>query len=268
MSFMIDARVADAYRITDAIWDNPGRGRYRGMAEVEPIGPVLIAVTAAQKVPFAESRARLALELPGITRLRAVGDLAVPLGPIHAIVEDEPAGRSLAAWRAAGLSRAAVVAVGVAVADVLVAAHARGLALGGVRPELIYAEARGDGVVALTAIAPRAVGFFATGGALDAGNEPAFDDVYEPIDVAVGRRLPSAAADVFTLAAGLGTLIAGRHPFATGSWAVQVDAMTRVDGGWPGVDDPVLRVLETALTRDPAARPTAAALRDQIAACQ
>lgn len=265
MSFIIDARVADAYRITDAIWDNPGRGRYRGMAEVEPIGPVLIAVTAAQKVPFADSRARLALELPGITRLRAIDELAVPLGTIHAIVEDEPAGRSLAAWREVGLSRAAVIRVGTAVAGVVAAAHARGFALGGVRPELIYAEPR-DGELALTAIAPRAVGFFATGGALDAGNEPAFDDVYEPIDLAVGRRLPTAAADVFTLAAGLGTLIAGRHPFATGSWAVQVDAMTRVDGGWPGVDDPVLRVLETALARNPATRPSAAELRDRLAA--
>jgi hypothetical protein len=42
--------------------------------------------------------------------------------------------------------------------------------------------------------------------------------------------------------------------------------MTRVDGTWPDIDDAALRVLEPALVRDAAARPTAATLRDRLAA--
>jgi hypothetical protein len=267
VSFLIGAGVAGgAYRITEALWDNPGRGRFRGMDEASPFGAVLVAVTAAQTATFSESRLRFGLPLPGVTPLRAIDEVESPIGAVHGLVEDEPAGRPLSAWREdGGLSRAAVLAIGVAVADVAAVAHARGFALGGLRPELVYAEARGDGL-AFTAVAPRATGFFATGGKLDAMNIPAFDDVFEPVDVSAARKLPTPASDVFTLAAGLGTLVTGRHPFATGSWAHQIDAMTRVDGGWPGDDDPVLRVLEAALVREPAARPTAAELRDRLAA--
>jgi hypothetical protein len=81
------------------------------------------------------------------------------------------------------------------------------------------------------------------------------------------RKLPTPASDVFTFAASLGSLIAGRHPFATGSWARQIDAMTRGDGRWADLADPALRVLEAALVRAPAARPTIAALRDGLARC-
>jgi hypothetical protein len=264
MTVVVGSRVTGGYRITEALWDNPGRGRYRGSSVQEPLGPVLIAVTAPQRVPLATVTTELALELAGVTPLRTVGTVDVPLGTLHALVETEPAGRPLADWRGAGATRAGWLAVGVELARIAASAHDRGLALGGLRPELVYAELR-DGRLAVTAVAPRAIGFFRTGGRVDGGNVPAFDAVFEPPAIAAGQA-PSAASDVFTLGAGLGWLIAGRHPFGDDSWMQQLDGMSRRDGTWPAIDDPALRVLESCLLRDPARRPTAAQLAERLAA--
>lgn len=263
MSAVVGCRAAGAFRVTSALWDNPGRGRYRGLADTGE--PVLIAVTAPQVAPLERTAGVLALDLPGVTPLRAIG-LVEAAAPLHALVEAEPAGSPLAELAAAApLPRADVVAIGIALADLAAAAHARGLALGGLRPELCYAEQRDGGRLALTAVAPRAIAFFATGGRLDAMNEPAFERVLEPPDMTLSGRPPSPASDVFTLAGGLGWLASGRTAFPGESWGQQAVAMTAADGGW-GERDPLLVALEPALRRTPGDRPTAAALRDSLAA--
>jgi hypothetical protein len=260
MSVVVGHRVAGQFTATEALWDNPGRGRYRGADDGG--GSVLIAVTAPQVQPLGQTAAALALDVPGVAPLLAVG-LVDTFAPLHALVEAEPAGAPLSAL--APLSRDEVIAIGGQLAELAARAHDRGLALGGLRPELCYAVRRGGGVT-LTEIAPRAIGFFRAGGALDAGNVPAFEVVFEPFDLVLLGAAPSPASDVFTLAAGLGTLASGRHPFAGESWAQQAAAMGASDGGWPDLDDPLLRALEPALRRNPAARPNAADLRARLAA--
>ena len=259
MSVVVGCGVAGRFRVTEALWDNPGRGRYRG---VGPEGErVLIAVTAPQVQPLERTRVELAFALPRVTPLVAVAAVD-SAGPLDALVEAEPAGAPLAGL--APLARADVIAVGIALAELAARAHAAGLVLGGLRPELCYGE-RTAGRFAFTAAAPRAIGFFRTGGRLDAMNEPAFDRVFEPADVVLAGRQPTPASDVFTLAGGLGWLATGRAAFPGDSWGQQAVAMTAADGTW-GEPDPLLRALEPALCRSPGARPTAAALRDSLTA--
>lgn len=260
-SVVVGCRAASAYLVTEALWDNPGRGRYRGVASAEPGERVLIAVTAPQIQPFERTAAALAFDLPGVTPLLSVG-LVDSAFPLHALIEAEPAGTPLSALPVP-LPPAEVIALGIDLAELAARAHARGLALGGLRPELCYAE-QGPGGLALSAVAPRAIGFFHTGGSIDAFNEPAFDRVFEPPDVTLSGRPASPASDVFTLAGALGYLASGRTAFPGESWGQQAVAMAGANGTW-GSDDPLLRALESALRRAPGDRPDAAALGASLA---
>ena len=252
-SVVVGCRAAGAYQVTEALWDNPARGRYRGRG---PGGePALLAVTSPQVQPLARTAAELALDLPGVTPLLAVGPVD-SAAPLDALVETEPAGAPLSAL--APLARADVIAIGIDLAELAARVHARGLALGGLRPELCYAERRPDGL-ALSAVAPRAIGFFRTGGRIDAGNVPAFDLAFEPVDLLLAGRPPSPASDVFTLAGALGWLASGRLAFPGENWAQQANAMASADGTW-GDGDPLLRALEPAVRRSAAGRPAAADL--------
>ncbi len=254
MSVVVGCLVAGAFRVTEALWDDPGRGRYRGVgADGES---VLLAVTTPQVEPLERTRSALAFDLAGVTALRAVG-VVETFSPLHALVEAEPAGRPLSALPVP-LPADVVVAIGIDLAELAARAHARGLALGGLRPELIYVEAAA-GRLALTAVAPRAIGFFRTGGAIDAYNRPAFDRVFEPPDMTLSSKPPSPAADVFTLAGALGYLATGRLAYSGDSWGQQAVAMVSADGAW-GAEDPLLSALEPALRRAAAARPSAADL--------
>jgi len=252
-SVVVGCRAAGRFVVTEALWDNPGRGRYRGVgADGEP---VLIAVTGPQVQSLERTAAALAFDLPGVAPLLAVGVVESAF-PLHAIIEAEPAGRSLSTL--APVPRDQLIAIGIDLAELAARAHARGLALGGLRPELCYADSASGGM-AVSAVAPRAIGFFHTGGRIDAGNMPAFDRVFEPPDMTLSSRPPSPASDVFTLAGALGFLASGRMPFPGDSWAQQAVAMTAADGSW-GEDDPLLRALEPGLRRDAARRPAAADL--------
>lgn len=258
-SVVVGRSAAGRFRVTAALWDNPGRGRYRG---VGPEGEaVLVAVTAPQVQPLERTAAALGFDMPGVSPLLAVGAVDAA-GRLDALVEAEPAGTPLA--ELAPLARAEVIALGIDLAEIAARAHARGVALGGLRPELCYAE-RGPGGLALSAVAPRAIGFFHTGGAIDAHNVPAFDRVFEPPDMTLARRPPSPAADVFTLAGALGWLATGRTGFPGESWGQQAVAMTAADGTWGEPGDPLLRALEPALRRDAARRPSAAELCASLA---
>ena len=264
VSLVVGRRVGSRYVIDEALWDNPGRGRYRGRNLVDAERRVLVSTTGTQTTVLARTSADLALPIDGVAALRAIDVVDSPL-PLHGLVEDEPPGSSLAVWRAAGLARAEVIAVAAELADLTARTHARGAALGGLRPELCYAERRG-GALVLSGVAPRAIAFFRLGPRLDAGNVPAFDAAFEPTDVALAGRPPTPASDVFTLAATVGFLATGRHPFGDGSWAQQAHAMASQPGGWPDLDDPLLRALEPALAKTAAERPTAAALVARLAA--
>ncbi len=258
MSVVVGCRAAGQFLVTEALWDNPGRGRYRGRgADGEA---VLIAVTGPQVQPLERTAAALAFEMPGVTPLRAVG-VVDSAAPLHALIEVEPVGTALA--ELGPLSPEEVIAIGIDLAEIAARAHARGLALGGLRPELCYAE-RASGGLALSGVVPRAIAFFHTGGAIDAYNVPAFAHVFEPPDMTLSSRPPSPAADVYTLAGGLGWLATGRRAFPGDNWSQQAVAMATADGTWAD-ENPLLRALEPALRRDAARRPSAAELCANLA---
>ncbi|HUJ63324.1 MAG TPA: hypothetical protein VLX92_32720, partial [Kofleriaceae bacterium] len=87
--------------------------------------------------------------------------------------------------------------------------HARGIVLGGLRPELVYID--GERV---TGIAPRCDVFHATMSKPDYGVPLCFPHVYfAPEVLARPEEPPTAAADVFALAAMIAYWHTGKHPF-------------------------------------------------------
>ncbi|MFP5283908.1 MAG: hypothetical protein ACLGIF_10720, partial [Actinomycetes bacterium] len=85
---------------------------------------------------------------------------------------------------------------------------------------------------------------------------------------AFGTRPATEAGDVFSLAATLYALLAGRPPRGVGS-GVPLEQMAEVAtkpiDAVPGVNWHLMGVLMSALSIDPAARPTAARFRDELA---
>ena len=136
-SLVVGCRAAGRFLVTEALWDHPGRGRYRGVGAAGE--PALIAVTGVQVQPLERTRAALVFDVSGVTPLLAVG-VVESFSPLHALVEAEPAGRPLSELPVP-LPADVVVAIGIDLAELAARAHARGLALGGLRPELIYARA-------------------------------------------------------------------------------------------------------------------------------
>jgi len=161
----------------------------------------------------AELRDRFALPSPGITPLLAVG--TVDETDRQALVEARPPGEPspLVAPDVATACR-----WGAAVAAFVGEAHQAGYPLGGLRPEAVWIE-RGA-VVALT---PRATRFWEMR-ASDMGIVPGFATVLQSPERLAGGG-PSAADDVFALAATVAIWVSGRHPFAGETRDAQVLAL-------------------------------------------
>ena len=152
--------------------------------------------------------------------------------------------------------------VGVRIAEALAAVHACGVLHRDVKPANILIDSHGNPALADFGLA--VVASTETAAAEALGVTPA----YAPPE-AFAMQPATEAGDVFSLAATLYALIAGSPPRGVGAGPVGLEQMFEVAntpiGQLPWVNWYLMDALMTALSIDPAARPTAARFRDQLA---
>ena len=196
---------------------------------------------------------------PGVVTLHDAGTL--PDDRPYLIMELYPGG-SLARWLkpANRPSEEGVRQVGVQIADALAAVHARDVLHRDVKPANILIDRFGNPALADFGLAVMASADAAVTDGL--GMTPA----YAPPEAF--ETLPATeAGDVFSLAATLYALIAGSPPRSVNCTGLEqmIEAANEPIGPIPWVSWCLMDVLMTALSNDPAARPTAAGFRDQLA---
>ena len=152
--------------------------------------------------------------------------------------------------------------VGVRIADALAAVHACGVLHRDVKPANILIDSFGKPGLADFGLAAVA------GAETTAADALYVTPAYAPPE-AFGMQPATESGDVFSLAATLYALLAGRPPRDVGGATVALEQMVEVAkrpiGPVPGVNWHLMDALMTALSNDPAARPTAARFRDQLA---
>ncbi|GAA3578434.1 hypothetical protein GCM10022197_39810 [Microlunatus spumicola] len=148
---------------------------------------------------------------------------------------------------------------GVRVADALAAAHAQGMLHRDVKPANVLVDAYGNAALA----------DFGLAGPVQAPSGEGITPAYAPPEVLRGDA-PSEAGDVYQLAATLYAVLAGEPPHGSVDAGSSLEDLSRrlaePVAPVPGVDPALMRVLLDALADDPAQRPTAAGLRDRLAA--
>ncbi|GAA1429772.1 hypothetical protein GCM10009616_12640 [Microlunatus lacustris] len=159
--------------------------------------------------------------------------------------------------------------IGVRIADALAATHARGVLHRDVKPANILVDAYDRvgladfGLAALPG--PEAPPGETTGGGATEGVTPA----YSAPEV-LRQHPPTPAGDVYSLAATLYALLSGRPPrWPDGPAPTLADVVASHREPLqpvPDVDPGLMAALAAALDLDPAARPSAAELRDRLAA--
>ncbi len=160
-----------------------GRDRARDVPVLVTFGPL-----------GAIDRAQLAYEVPGIAALRHIGPLTLDGEERYVgIVEDRPPGTA----ERPPLDAASAARLGIAIGEIVAAAHARGIVLVGLQPDRIYTEGE-----RITGIAPRCHAF-----GLDGPTR-----WYVAPEVIAGGP-PTPAADVFSLASTISYLHTHDAPF-------------------------------------------------------
>ncbi|HEX8106436.1 MAG TPA: hypothetical protein VF516_01860 [Kofleriaceae bacterium] len=211
-TFPIGGRLGQGrYVITHALRGGPDRGMYRARAAGE-VTTYLATLGPPQTRDFSELRRELAFDVPGIAPLEYIGRLEPHSEAGHeGMLEREPAGLP-AAELAHPMARDATLQLALGIARVIRGAHAAGIFLGTLRPELVYVQSAAVPVV--TGIAPRAERFWLTATPRTYGVAPCFDDFYQsPEQLAQPHDPATAASDVFALGAMLAHWLAGEHPF-------------------------------------------------------
>ena len=161
--------------------------------------------------------------------------------------------------------------VGVRIADALATVHACGVLYRDVKPDNILIDSFGN--PALADFGRAAV----VGTETTAADAVHVTSAYAPPE-AFGTQPATESGDVYSLAATLYALLAGRPPHNVGAAPVALEetvevAKTPIDSisranrylPIPGVNRYLMDMLMTALSNDPVVRPTAARFRDQLA---
>jgi serine/threonine protein kinase len=160
--------------------------------------------------------------------------------------------------------------VGVRIADALAAVHAGGVLHRDVKPANILIDSFGNPGLADFALATVA------GAATTAPDAVCSTPAYAPPEF--GMQPATESGDVFSLAATLYALLAGRPPCDVGAASVALEQTVEIAERpigpiprvnrylpIPGVNRYLMDVLLVALSNDPVDRPTAARFRDQLA---
>ena len=203
---------------------------------------------------------------PGIVTVHDAGIL--PDDRPYLVLELCPGG-SLSAWLAPEKrpSVERVRDVGVRIADALAAAHARGVIHRDVKPANILIDAYGN--VGLTDFGLAALP--EPGAELSVTME-ALTPAYAPPEVFASQPA-TESGDVYALAATLYALLAGHPPYwPTDGHSPTLPEMLEMHRAQvarlPGVPAPLMDVLVSGLSADPAERPTATQFRDGLAAVE
>jgi eukaryotic-like serine/threonine-protein kinase len=157
------------------------------------------------------------------------------------------------------LGRQGTVALAVRLAEGLVAIHSAGLVHRDLKPSNVVLAADG----------PRVVDFGiarAGDGSPFAGGPVMGTPAYLSPELVAGARDVGPASDIFSFGSVIGFAAAGRPPFADGSPAAEAH---RVAAGPPDlgpIDAGLREVVLACLAKDPAARPSAAQVRDRLRA--
>ncbi|MBO3748491.1 protein kinase [Streptosporangiaceae bacterium NEAU-GS5] len=159
--------------------------------------------------------------------------------------------------------------IGVKIADALAAAHAAGVLHRDVKPANILINSYGMVALSDFGLATMPGGGPAQGGEVSVTRE-SLTPAYAPPE-AFDLSEPTAAGDVYALAATLYALLSGRPPRFPEGGVVHIAAIMALHRqpipDIPGVPPALTEVLRRAMATDPAARtPSAAALRDALAA--
>jgi hypothetical protein len=169
-------------------------------------------------------------------------------------------------YRSGPMNPELVCRIGTSLADALAAAHAMGILHRDIKPANILINRYG--IVGLSDFGLASI-IAASGG--QSVSREALTPAYAPPE-SFHAAEPTVAADVYSLAATLYTLMAGRPPrFPADSSSPGVATILALHGqpvpDIPGVPGRMLAILRQCLAADPARRlPTAAALRDELAA--
>jgi serine/threonine protein kinase len=189
------------------------------------------------------------------------------------LIMDLCSGGSLAQWLKPENrpSEERVRQVGVRIADALAAVHAHGVLYRDVKPDNILIDSFGNPGLADFGLAAVA------GTETTAVDAVPVTPAYAPPE-AFGTQPATESGDVYSLAATLYALLAGRPPRHVGAAPVVLEETVEVvkrpigpiPGGnrylpIPGVNRHLMDVLIAALSNDPVDRPTAASFRDQLA---
>jgi hypothetical protein len=167
--------------------------------------------------------------------------------------------------RSGPMSAARVCRIGISLADALAAAHAAGVLHRDIKPANILINRYG--IVGLSDFGLASI--IAAGGAQSVSRD-ALTPAYAPPESFQAAE-PTAVADIYSLAATLYALMAGRPPrFPADGGSPGVAAILALHSqpvdDIPGVPPRMLAILRQCLAADPAQRlPSAAALRDNLA---
>jgi hypothetical protein len=242
-------------------------GRPVAVKEVElPGGPPGADPVAAGGRALREARAAARLNHPGAVTLH---DVVEADGRLYLVMElvDAPTLRELVE-RSGPLAPAAAARVGLELLAALDAAHRAGIVHHDVKPANVMVTADGRvkladfGIASLQDDTQRTLGMAgAGGGAGDRTMTAAFGSLPYVAPEQAGDRRAGAAADLWALGATLWFAVEGAPPFQRPSPAATLAAILRDPPGRPWRAGPLEPVLLALLAKDPAQRPSAAALR-------
>jgi hypothetical protein len=246
------------WSIAEHVRGTPSSGQYLASDDEIRGASLLVTLGPEQTRPTAELLRAFELKVSGVGPLRGVYGLVDRGGAVyHGLVERVPEGEPLSA-RPWPIDLAVAAPFALQLARLVERAAGARVALGGLRPQLIWVEDRA-GKLALDGACPRAELFMQSARRPGGTSASLFDDFYFAPELLDGSP-PSAAGDVFSACACIAHVLSGAHPFDGDNAARQLLAIgTGRRRAWTG-PAAIKPILDAGLAVLPDARPSPAEL--------